>query len=230
MANKYRTGITADQIIDEAVRLTARNGLYDWSIRDLVAEIGTSHSVVYEKVGGRDQLCGAVAQRVFENIPIPTPGADTDWRDAVRAWLLPLCRDLYDYPGIAKWLTLHGGPMAFPVPPTGLGRLVGCVAAAGFDTPGRVFGAVVMAALSTVMVADERGPHQREAVRDHATMMTAIKKKAREEPELAALVPYLDDFAHHNDERQATEAHLELTLGALLDGFEAQRRAPSRTS
>lgn len=224
MATKYRTGITREQIIDEAVKLTARKGLYEWSIRDLVSEIGTSHSVVYEKVGGRDQLCGAVAQRVFEDIAIPVPGPDTEWREAMLAWLMPLCRHLYDYPGVAKWLTLHGGPTAFSAPPEGIGRLVGCIAATGFTDPGRVFAVCVITAMSIVMVADERGPHQREAVRDHDTMMAAIEQRARDEPGLATLVPYLDDFAHHNDERQATEAHLALTLRALLDGLEWQRR------
>ncbi|MBN9743393.1 hypothetical protein DMP23_20205 [Amycolatopsis sp. A1MSW2902] len=228
MANKYRTGISAEKIIDEAVRMTAGKGLHDWSIRDLVAELGTSHSVVYEKVGGRDQLCGAVAQRVFEKIPIPVPAPGADWRTAMRDWLFPLCRHLYEYPGVAKWLTLHGGPTAFPVPPTGIGALIGCVEAAGFAAPARVFATAVTTAMSIVMIADERGPHQREAVRDHATMMAAITKKAQDEPELATLLPYLDDFASNNDERQTTQAHLELTLTALLDGFEWQRGEASR--
>ncbi|MDF0531270.1 hypothetical protein P0W64_00330 [Tsukamurella sp. 8F] len=228
MASRYRTGITADRIVGEAVELTARKGLYEWSIRDLVAEIGTSHSVVYEKVGGRDQLCGAVAQRVFEGVPIPVPDAGVDWRDALLAWLIPLCRHLYDYPGVAKWLTLHGGPTAFPTPHDGVGRFVECIADAGFSEPGRVFGACVVTAMSAVMVADERGPRQREAVRDHATMMDSIEQRAQHEPALAALMPYLDDFANRNDERRATEAQLALTMNALLDGFEWQRRRAAR--
>jgi AcrR family transcriptional regulator len=52
-AKKYRTGITAEQIVDAAVELTRQRVLYGWSIRDLVAAIGTSPSVVYRRVGGR---------------------------------------------------------------------------------------------------------------------------------------------------------------------------------
>ncbi len=43
------------------------------------------------------------------------------------------------------------------------------------------------------------------------------------EPELAVLIPFLDDFVQRNDQHQAAHAHLELTLNALLDGFEWQR-------
>jgi hypothetical protein len=60
--------------------------------------------------------------------------------------------------------------------------------------------------------------------------MDAIAKKSLDEPELAELLPYLDDFAHHDDESQATEANLEPIGNTLLDGFGWQHRETSSLS
>jgi oligopeptide/dipeptide ABC transporter ATP-binding protein len=70
---KYRTGITTGQIVDAAVELTGQRGLYGWSIRELVATIGTSPSVVYHRVGGRDALCRRVVARVLSHIEYEFP-------------------------------------------------------------------------------------------------------------------------------------------------------------
>ncbi|QOC94544.1 hypothetical protein ID554_13860 [Micromonospora craniellae] len=51
--------------------LTRERGLYGWSIRDLVAAVGTSPTVVYRRVGGRDALCRRVVEAVLKMIEEP---------------------------------------------------------------------------------------------------------------------------------------------------------------
>jgi hypothetical protein len=112
---KYRTGITTEQIVDAAVELTRRRGLYGWTIRDLVATIGTSPPLSTTALAA-GTLCRRVVSYVLAQIEYQLPENDdldrgqADWREWFRATFFPMRPVLIQYPGVAKWILMHGRP------------------------------------------------------------------------------------------------------------------------
>lgn len=225
-ARKYRTGVTTEEIVAAAVLLTRRHGLYGWSVRDLVTEVGTSPSVVYHRVGGRDALCRSVvahalAEPVDDAYAYHYDPADADWRDWVRSVLFPLRRTLSRYPGVAKWVLMHGPVISENA---SLDASMGRLRDAGFgDDAPRVLSLLVNTALSTVMMADERKAHEDDGPRDHAHLIEELRSSPnRTADELAAFVaPFT---APGEAAEQAQDAYYQDLVNTLLDGLECSRR------
>jgi AcrR family transcriptional regulator len=234
---KYRTGITAEQIVDAAVELTRLRGLYGWSIRDLVAVVRTSPSVVYRRVGGRDAVCRQVVAHVLAQIEYPpivgddsgTGGID-DWREWFRATLFPMRPVLTQYPGVAKWLLMHGRVNSedadrFEVDMDRLRR-------AGFgEDRALVFALIFNTAMSSIMMADERVAHDDEDPRDHARIIAELRSStpSRASEEMAA---FIQPLAGDPDQAQAArDTYYRTLINTVLDGLEQRRlRALGRLS
>ena len=103
---KYHAGLTPETVIDAAVELTRIKGLETWSLRDLSKELGVAPSAVYHHVGGREVLSQQVVRRVLLMIDAPT--TVMPWRDWFRSTLFSARPVLMRYPGVARWLILHG--------------------------------------------------------------------------------------------------------------------------
>lgn len=229
---KYRTGITAEQIVDAAVELTRQFGLYGWSVRDLVAAIGTSPSVVYHRVGGRDALCRRVVSHVLAQIdyrlPEQEPATDeSDWREWFRAWLFPLRPVLTQYPGVAKWILMHG-----PVISENAGHFdadMDRLHSAGFgDDSALVFALISNTAMTSIMMSDERVAHADDDPRDHASIIAELRNtQSRWSEQMAAFIePIADD---HDRSRAAKDDYYRTLIDTVLDGLE-QRRLRGRRS
>jgi AcrR family transcriptional regulator len=226
---KYRTGITAEQIVDAAVELTRLRGLYGWSVRDLVATVGTSPSVVYRRVGGRDAVCRRVVAHVLAQIEYPPVGNDShtagidDWREWFRATLFPMRPVLTQYPGVAKWLLMHGhissdnADHRFEVDMDRLRR-------AGFgEDRALVFALIFSTAMSSIMMADERVAHDDEDPRDHARIVAELRSSShsRASEEMAA---FIEPLAGDPDQVQAArDAYYRTLIDTVLDGLEQRR-------
>jgi AcrR family transcriptional regulator len=222
-AKKYRTGITAEQIVDAAVELTRRHGLYGWSIRDLVATIGTSPSVVYHRVGGRDALCRRVVAHVLGQIEyeFPVDDGETDWREWFRATLFPIRPVLIRYPGVAKWILMHGRVVSenadrFDAEMDRLHR-------AGFgEDSALVFALIFNAAMTSIMMSDERDAHEDDDPRDHARIIAELQTTpSRSADEMTAFIaPFTQDEEHSH---AARDAYYRTLVDTVLDGLEQRR-------
>jgi AcrR family transcriptional regulator len=222
-AKKYRTGVTAEQIIEAAVELTRQRGLYGWSIRDLVAAIGTSPSVVYHRVGGRDALCRRVVADVLARIEyeFPLDDGETDWREWFRATLFPMRPVLIRYPGVAKWILMHGRVVSenadrFDAEMDRLHR-------AGFgEDSALVFALIFNAAMTSIMMSDERDAHEDDDPRDHARIIAELQTThSRSADEMTAFIaPFTQD---EEQSRAARDAYYRTLVDTVLDGLEQRR-------
>lgn len=102
----FHVGITSDQVIDAAVRLTRSSHLFTWSIRDLARALNVAQAVIYHHVGGQDSICRGVVERVLAQISVPV--SDSSWQEWFREMLSDLAGVCREYPGVAKWALMHG--------------------------------------------------------------------------------------------------------------------------
>ncbi len=101
--------ITAGQIVDSAVRLTAERGLENWTLRQLAAEIEASPAVVYHHVGDREAVVSLVLERVI--LEVETPPETLPWREWFSVMLDNHRKVLRSYPGTAYRLAMYGPPV-----------------------------------------------------------------------------------------------------------------------
>jgi AcrR family transcriptional regulator len=218
---KYKTGVTRADVVEAALALTRERGLYGWSVRDLVKVLGTANSVVYTKVGGKDALCAAVVEQIFTHGDLAPTDPELGWREWFRGTLLALRDELVRYPGVAKWLTMHGGPVF----PGVLERFhVGVVKLreAGFgDAAVTVFAVLVITAMNTIMMSDERLVHEDDGPRDHVHIVDALKGLAGADPAAADFLAFSERFAGDPADADAQRREFyALVISTLLDGFE----------
>lgn len=187
-AAPFHIGLTPERVIDVALELTRDSHLSGWSIRDLAKRLQVVPSVIYHHVGGKDLLARRVVERVLADLDMPSPRLD--WRD----WFRELLEDAYavvvPYPGVAKWLLLHGPsfPSVIPIIDAGIASLV----RAGFGKrAGLGYAALLNNAMLTISSGDERLLHEDDGRRDHAAMMGEFRAAASTSPGVAALATSL---------------------------------------
>ncbi|SDD10240.1 TetR/AcrR family transcriptional regulator [Actinokineospora iranica] len=131
--SRYAAGlpaITAERIVDEALRLTEEHGLENWTLRQLAAAVEAYPAVVYHHVGDREAVAAAVLDRVAGMIPLPP--AALPWRDWFRVLLGELRVVLRRYPGTARRLAARGPGVERAAPIADRG--VALLREAGFGT------------------------------------------------------------------------------------------------
>lgn len=215
----YHSGLRPESVIDAAVELTAEGGLWSWSLRDLAKTLHVTPSVVYHHVGGRDLLCRNVAERAVQEIPHPDPAME--WRAWFTAYLYAARPVLLNYPGVAKWLVLHGPafPAAVPVVDAGVATL----RRAGFgDDTAYVYSSLFNTAMMTLTISDERRRHEDDGHRDHQAMMDEFAAVANDSPGLGVLIDGIvaPFTAGQEAGNCATLHYFSVTMEALMDGFE----------
>ena len=165
----FHVGITPERVVDAAEELTRDTHLMTWSIRDLAGRLGIAASGVYHHVGGKDSLCREVVERVLARIEVPD--LQLTWQEWFRTLLFQAGPVVAEYPGVAKWMLMHGPtlPAALPVLEAGMSIL----GASGFGERAAFTYAVLLNnAMLTISMGDDRLQHEGDGPRDHATMMT----------------------------------------------------------
>jgi TetR/AcrR family tetracycline transcriptional repressor len=76
---RAETPITADLIVETAIRLIDERGPQQFSMRSLAAELGVFPATLYWHVGDRQQLIGLVEQRALSSIELPDADDWTTW-------------------------------------------------------------------------------------------------------------------------------------------------------
>ncbi|MGQ4561507.1 TetR/AcrR family transcriptional regulator [Dermabacteraceae bacterium P7054] len=170
-----RAGLTPEAVIDAALELTRERHLYGWSIRDLAKRLGVAPSVIYHHVGGKDLLARRVVGRVIPKIAMPD--LSLSWKEWFRALLISGRDVMREYPGVAKWVMLHG-PM-FPDSLRTIDAGVEKLKDAGFgDNAIYAYSLILNNCVAALMVADERLLHEDDGPRDHATIRDEFLRNA----------------------------------------------------
>ncbi|MGQ4538125.1 TetR/AcrR family transcriptional regulator [Dermabacteraceae bacterium P7074] len=197
-----RAGLTPEAVIDAALELTRERHLYGWSIRDLAKRLGVAPSVIYHHVGGKDLLARRVVGRVIPKIAMPD--LSLAWKEWFRALLISGRDVMREYPGVAKWVMLHGPmfPDSLRTIDAGVEKLKG----AGFgDNAIYAYSLILNNCVAALMVADERLLHEDDGPRDHATIR--------------------DEFLRNAETSKALGEMTERMVVPLAEGNEAAERA-----
>ena len=219
-SSAFHAGVTPERVVDAAAALTRESGLLAWSIRDLAKRLGVTPSVIYHHVGGKDLLCRRVVERAMAELPVPDPALL--WQDWFRELLFAAAPVAHRFPGVARWLVMHGPtiPAALPMIEAGIGSLQ----RAGFgDAVGSAYGVLLNNAMLTLSVHDERQQLEADGPRDHAAMLQEFSHLAASGPGLETLTStLLAPYARGGEEaRSAREAYYRFTVETTIAGLES---------
>lgn len=226
---RYHAGLTAETIVDAALALSECNGLLSWSLRDLAGALEVAPSVIYHHVGGKDVLARSVVERVVTTTFV-NPDPALPWQDWFRGLLFPARAHLRRYPGVAKWLLMHGPSFPGIAPVIDGGTSVLLRAGFGERTP-LVYAAIVNTALLTASMTDDRLAHEGDGPRDHAAMMADFAKLADQSPGIALIASgAVAPFAADEDTAERMRDHYyRFVVDAIMDGVQkliTEGRAP----
>lgn len=215
----YHVGLTPDSIIDAAVEFSYGKGLAGWSVRELGKQLQVTPSVLYHHVGGKDLLRRHVVERVLLTVNFPTEVLP--WRDWFRAALFPARPILASYPGVARWLLLHGPVFASMMPVVDSG--VASLQRDGFgqDTA-YAYTTLFNTALMTIAASDDRLQHEADDARDHAALRDELVKIAGDSPGIALIArDLMTQFTGAPEAAAAARDHYyRHLLERLMDGLE----------
>jgi AcrR family transcriptional regulator len=76
-----RRALSADRVVEAAVRVADRGGLALVTMRNVGREVGVEAMSLYHHVAGKEALLDALADWVFAQVDLPPPG--TPWRPAM---------------------------------------------------------------------------------------------------------------------------------------------------
>lgn len=214
-------GLTATGVIDAALRMSRGTGLNSWTIRDLAAELDVAPSVIYHHVGGRDVVVRGVVERLVRDVRPPSPSLP--WKGWFREFLYGVRPVAVEYPGVAKWLLMHGP--TFPGISTFFDRGLAVLLRAGFEQPAMVYTLLVNSAILTFTMGDDRREVADDGPRDHATMLRAFTGLSERSVGVDRLITeVLGPLAGEPGELtgdEVNERYYRLLVESLLAGLEA---------
>jgi len=76
--------LSREVIVDTALELADADGIDALSLRRLAGTLGVTPMALYRYVAGKDELLGAMMDRVFADFELPAPRGD--WREDLRAF------------------------------------------------------------------------------------------------------------------------------------------------
>lgn len=109
-SHKPRDPLTRERIMAAAVELADSDGLAAVSMRRLSARLGVEAMSLYYHVRNKDDLLGAILERVLSELEFPSPG--TPWKEALRATSLSAHAVLDRHRWAAKVLMTPGASSA----------------------------------------------------------------------------------------------------------------------
>jgi AcrR family transcriptional regulator len=84
-ASAARTRVNRSHLVDAAVDLLREEGFQALTMRAVAARLGVSHIPLYTKVGDKQALVEAVAERLLGSIEVNVP-AGSAWMDSAEQW------------------------------------------------------------------------------------------------------------------------------------------------
>lgn len=93
MTSELELGV--DEIVSAAVEIMREGGLDAVSMRSVATRLGVTPPPVYARVGNKDALLDAVAERLMVDL-VPTLERDEKWEEYARRWTRQMRRKLTD--------------------------------------------------------------------------------------------------------------------------------------
>lgn len=93
MAKPSELELDADEIVTAAIEILREQGLDGVSMRSVSARLGVSPVPLYSRIGNKDALLDAVANRLLSDLA-PTSGPQEPWTDYAARWTVELRRRL----------------------------------------------------------------------------------------------------------------------------------------
>jgi AcrR family transcriptional regulator len=93
--------LTVADIVDCAMGLIEREGVAKLTMRRLADELGMSSMITYYYVKSKNEMLDLVIERVWQEIPKPTPETG-DWQERLRVASLRVREVLVKYPGLVQ--------------------------------------------------------------------------------------------------------------------------------
>lgn len=223
----FHVGLTPSAVVAAAVELTQEVPLMSWSLRDLAGRLGVSPSVIYHHVGGKDLLCRRVVEHALSRVSVPDRGLP--WQEWFRTLLHSAGPLIAQYPGVAKWMLMHGPtiPAALPIVEAGITVLED----AGFGERAHFSYALLLnTAMLTISMGDDRLQHEGDGPRDHATMMTEFQELTSVSDTVRAMgQEFIRPFAAGGEAAARIRwAYYRFAVDTTIAGLASETGAPSR--
>jgi AcrR family transcriptional regulator len=213
--------VTADGIIDAALRLTVEHGLENWTVRQLASAVDAYPAVIYHHVGDRDAVVKEVCERVLMCLPIPDAGLP--WRVWFGELLIGMHPVLRKYPGSARRIMLF--ELSVSSSAILIERGVSTLLTAGFGEESVLIYTVLMStAFQHIAMEDDRDDQARARF-DNVDAFLAYRDR-QDKPGLAALAEALNETMEKPE--MAGEYYglvYEYAVARCLDGVEVRLRA-----
>ncbi|MFT4167376.1 MAG: TetR family transcriptional regulator [Microlunatus sp.] len=223
----FHVGLTPERITDAAVELTRESHLLTWSVRDLAARLGVAPSVIYHHVGGKDLVCRRVVESVISLIELPP--LELSWQEWFRELLYGIGPLAESYPGVAKWMIMHGPTIPAALPTLEAGMAV--LERAGFgDQTAFAYALLLNNAMLTISISDDRLEHEGDGPRDHASMMTEFEQMPTASAAVRAMGRELmRPFAEGGETAaRIREAYYRFVIDTTIDGLGAALERDTR--
>ncbi len=225
---RAETPITAELIVDTAVRLIDERGPQQFSMRSLAAELGVFPATLYWHVGDRQQLIGLIEQRALAGIELPD--AD-DWR----TWSIELARryraSALRHPNVMRLVSTERGLNmdTLAIPDAVLGKLteLGITGEQLVHAYNSLMGAVQGFVLLELTLVAERDPDNERVAEE------AIRSLDRERfPNISANFDAVANRALSMrwslDDHSPFDESFEFLMQVLLAGLDAHLGRPTR--
>lgn len=108
-----REALTREAIVDAALQIGDTEGLEAVSLRRVASSLGVTAMALYRYISSKEELLGAMMDRVFGEFELPAERADGDWRELLREFGRAFRRLLLAHPAAAE-LYFGGLSAIFP--------------------------------------------------------------------------------------------------------------------
>jgi AcrR family transcriptional regulator len=143
--------LSEDAIVDAALTITQAEGMDAVTMRRIAAELDTGAASLYVYVRNRDELVGAMFDRVVGMVPLVTPDPAI-WREQIYDLLWRLREALEAHPGLAS--ALSGEPPSTENALGGLEALLGILLAGGIARQDAAWACDILGLLVTATAAE----------------------------------------------------------------------------
>lgn len=204
-----RPGLTPERIVDAAAAVADRSGLAGVSMRTVARELGVEAMSLYHHVANKEALLDALADWVFDRIPLPDEALP--WRQALtRRWV-----DARTTLAAHPWGLVLIESRRSPGPATlrNHDAVLGCLLGAGFPiTLAATAFSLLDAYVFGFVLTEQTLPF--EAGESAAEFVEALALPADDYPHLAAFIAAHvgPDYAHADE--------FMVGLDLILDGLE----------
>lgn len=211
-----RARLTRAAVVDRALALADKSGLDALTIRKLATELGVTPMALYWHFRGKDELLGALAERVWSEIDL-TVDRTVPWTEQIRALLESLLKVLRAHPA-APGLLLHSEKLRAETALNATELTLDILRAAGFSPEDASYAARSVLWTGITLVMSEPGI---ESLNDAERAEVQRKKQVQLASQPLARFPRLVECAIPMTACDDPETHYRFGVDLFIGGLAA---------